>query len=164
MKLNIGIDTGLEGAIAWINSEGIAGIIPFQTYDCTGDRTVDDIHIAEALQGLRAYGYPMHVVVEKAQKFTLGRLALASTWATWGSVRTVLRMLKLPFMAINPANWQRQMGVVKKGPEDTKAASIKRAQELFPNVSLLRSARCRVPDHNMADALLMAAWGQKNNL
>lgn len=40
-------------------------------------------------------------------------------------------------------------------------ASIKKAQELFPDVSLLASDRCKRPHDGLADALLIAEYGRR---
>ena len=58
--------------------------------------------------------------------------------------------------------WQKAMHAGTPG-EDTKARSIAAAQRLFPLTSLLQNPRCRVAHDGMAEALLLAAYGQRTH-
>jgi len=129
------------------------------------DKLIDARWLFALLTGEAAKAEEMAVVLEGAQKFTLGRLALASTWASYAALRAVVQLAGLPLRVVTPYQWQHSMLLGRAGtPEDTKQASVRAAGARFPHVSLLRTPRCRVADHNIADALLMAAWAQEKAL
>lgn len=163
-KAYIGVDNGSSGAVCIMLGKK-ATVHPVELVVDGKDKLIDAVWLRALLQTIPP-DYAKLAVVEKAQKFTLGRLALASTWLSWGILHTVFALENIRARHITPQAWQSKMfkGLPRASQEDTKANSIKAAQILFPTVSLLRSARCRTPDHNMADALLMAEWGRVSNL
>ena len=44
-----------------------------------------------------------------------------------------------------------------------KKASIDFCQQTYPNVSLLKTSRCRVPHDGLSDALCLAHYGKMTN-
>lgn len=166
-KSYVGIDNGVSGAIARIAFSG-TWVEPLKVEKQGRDTFVDCRHVYGVLDAIQVEnpGGRLFVVIEGAQKFTLGRLALASTWCAYGVLRTVLRLTRgVEFVVVTPQAWQTTMLTSRKAnPEDTKAASIRTARLLFPDVSLRRTTRCRTDDHNMADALLMAEWARRQGL
>jgi crossover junction endodeoxyribonuclease RuvC len=68
---------------------------------------------------------------------------------TYGAIRGVLGALNIPTYTIPPATWKKQLKISSK--ED----SLKASKELFPSVKF------RKKDHNIAEALLLAYYGQK---
>ena len=69
----------------------------------------------------------------------------------------LLGLFENPPFAPRPEMWQKEFFEHDKN-KNTKEQSIEAAKQLFPKVSLLRSERARIPDHNLADALLLAEW------
>lgn len=65
---------------------------------------------------------------------------------------------------VKAKEWQKEifgdMEVIlnKKGKKDTKAMSIKRATELFPDADLTPTERAKKPSDGIADALCMAEY------
>jgi hypothetical protein len=57
----------------------------------------------------------------------------------------------IPFERVTPQKWQKAMGCMTKGD---KNVSKRRAQELFPQLKIT---------HAIADALLIAEYGRKQN-
>lgn len=148
----IGIDNGVSGAVAAITDHSVE-VEPVRIYLDGKDKCIDEAWLHELIGC-----YPGAVVaVEKAQKFSAGKLALCSTWNSWATIRTVLRLSKCSFRSITPQQWMRHYNIAGK-PEDTGVLSVRKAKELFPKVSLRRSARCTTDDDGMSDALLIANW------
>jgi crossover junction endodeoxyribonuclease RuvC len=73
---------------------------------------------------------------------------------TRGVVETVLELARLDVRAVQPATWKRWYGLI--GSE--KADGIEKARALYP---LAESHLKRKKDHNRADALLLAHFGQR---
>lgn len=61
---------------------------------------------------------------------------------------------------LNPRVWQKIVGVEGiKDRKERKQALILKALNLFPERSLMRTHRSKIPDSGMADALLIAFAG-----
>lgn len=167
----VGIDNGCSGAVGILHPDRSFNIFPMQTWaqekrgktkagKTKADTFVDEVWLDELLAKIEG---PFHVICEAAQKFSPGKLALISTWSCFAAIRAVLKIRRYKFTAVNPSMWQRDM---LKGciAGETGPASIAAAKAIFPNVSLLRSARCTTDCDGMSDALLIAEWGRRNNL
>jgi hypothetical protein len=66
----------------------------------------------------------------------------------------------IKFKVVPAKAWQKVILGKKRG-DDTKKASIAWAQRHYPNVSLLRTKRCRKPSHGFSDALGIMEYGQR---
>lgn len=80
----------------------------------------------------------------------------------------------LPLIKIKPKEWQRVLwqGIpVQKKPSstgrtlvnDTKKMSLMAAKRLFPEMDLRRNERCKVPDDNKVDSILIAEYLKRGN-
>ena len=161
----IGIDNATSGALAVLAFNRPPQIIPFVTLPKVPKQSteLDDVWFHETMQSLTALHGPVRVIAERAQKFSVGILALCSTWACWGAIRMCLRAQKIPFVPIDPRTWQAEMLRGIAGA-NTKEKSIAQAKRLFPEANLRRSVRCTTDDDGMADALLIAEYGRRHNL
>jgi hypothetical protein len=72
----------------------------------------------------------------------------------FGELRGLIR-LHSRYIGIAPVTWKRHYGL-----SSDKQASIDLAKKLYPGVNLLKTQRSRVEDDNMAEALLLAHYGQ----
>ena len=68
----------------------------------------------------------------------------------FGHIEMALTAAGIPFERVSPQKWQKAMGCLTKGD---KNVSKRRAQELFPHLKVT---------HATADALLIAAYGRRN--
>lgn len=99
-----------------------------------------------------------------------GVVSVARFMYASGVIAGVAQGLAIPVYEILPTIWKRALlsgydigdddsdGDVKKRKH--KAASIQYARDNFPDVVLKPTARCRVEDHNLADAICLASFGQ----
>ena len=76
----------------------------------------------------------------------------------FGEVVGVLTTLKVPFELVRPQRWQKEFGI-----SGDKSEHITACKRLFPNVSLLRTPRCKKDDDGHADALLLAEWSRRHH-
>jgi len=161
----IGIDNATSGALAVLPNNAEPFVLPFVTLPKVPKQSteLDDVWFHDTMRDIANQYGPVRVVVERAQKFSAGILALCSTWACYGSIRAILRVLKLPLIPIDPKTWQAAMfrGLLHG---DTKAKSLLLAKQLYPNVCLRRSLRCTTECDGMSDALLIATYGKNNTL
>lgn len=80
---------------------------------------------------------------------------------------------RLPFTKIKPKEWQKVMwqGIpIQKKPSstgrtfvnDTKLMSLMAAKRLFPEMDFRRNERCKVPDDNKVDSILITEYLRRN--
>lgn len=163
----VGIDPGLSGAIATIDSDNMEiEIQAMPIIKGKGRSQYDLIEIKNVLCLLPGYvdTYPPRILVtvEKLQPLPpkLGggianyRRGEASGWS-W-----LLTGMSIPHQLVRPQGWQKVMLAGTSGT-DTKQKSIIATQRLFPGQSLKRTERCRKPDSGFSDALLICAYGMR---
>ena len=149
----VGIDPGKTGAIAVVN-ERICAVVDtpvFGTRSRPGDLNPDGmISVLRSME-------PHHVYIETQQ--AMPKQGVSSTFCTgygYGLWVGIITTLGLPWTAVRPAAWKR---VMLAGLDKTdKSVSRIAAARLFPQVAADLS---RVSDHGRAEALLIAAYGQK---
>ena len=165
MKTYIGIDPGLKGGVAAVHDGFLVGYERLEVIEKSGNNTVDTL-------ALEAFIYSHHnpfVVVEKAQKISVGINGIASVWHSYGRIAGMLDALRLDYHVIRtPREWQREFWHRPKLPKgekfDTKAASIEAATMLFPGNDFLPTPRSRKPSDGITDAALIAEYGRRMEL
>jgi len=149
MKTIAGIDPGLTGAVAFIDSYGYAEVhdAPVVNRDMNASGMADllkgwvvDLAIIERVGAMPKQG------VSSTFKFGFG----CGVW------RGVLAALEIPVVLVTPTTWKSEFHLCGK-PKD---ASREVALQLFPSLS---SELARKKDHGRADALLLAEWGRRHD-
>lgn len=138
----IGIDPGQKGGISYIdeNQENIVKSFPYS--DDMLKTVLNEVKDKPCLCYVEKVGaMPKQGVVST---FKFGR--------SDGIILGMLMALQIPFEEITPQKWKKMFGLIGKD----KKASIECAKHLFPYVSLMANARCRVPHDGMAESLLLA--------
>ncbi len=163
----VGVDPGLSGAIAVIDSDTMEiEIQPMPIIKGKGRSQYDLVEIWNVLCRLPGYtdSCPprIFVTIEKLQPLPpkLGggianyRRGEACGWS-W-----LLIGMGISQQLVSPLVWQKVMLAGTSGT-DTKQKSIIAAQRLFPGQSLKRTERCKKPDDGFSDALLICAYGMR---
>ena len=102
-------------------------------------------------------GHDCRAVVERVTAMPKqGVTSMFNFGVNFGFIQGLLTAYGIPFELVSPAKWKREFGVTSD-----KNTSIAVAQRLFPDVSLLRTERCRKPDDGIAEALLMAEYARR---
>jgi len=144
----IGIDPGLDGGIAILDGSSIELLetIPTMTKGGFIKRQVDAQKLSNILRG-----YPDLVCYLEgvASRPGQGVASVFSFGDTYGCIRGVLGALNIPTYTVIPSKWKKELKISSK--ED----SLKASKDLFPSVFF------RKKDHNIAEALLIAYYGQK---
>lgn len=147
----IGIDPGKKGGFAaivdgkaethfWDDLEFISWCKKMLE---TQDNIVTCLEAVHAFPGDNANG-----ARGSASTFNFGKSA--------GFIEGVLTTLGIPYQRIDPRRWKGEFGL-----NSDKQKSIDVCKHLFPDVSLLKSDRCRVDSDGMAEALLMAEYARR---
>lgn len=99
-------------------------------------------------------------VVEKVHAMpSQGVTSMFSFGENFGWIQGLLDAFSVPYVLVPPQTWKNKYGLIAPKGTDKKVIkqnSVERAKTLFPDVSLLASARCRVESDGLAEALLIA--------
>lgn len=151
----VGIDPGLTGAAAFVDSRGTCAIVDLPTVPLAGGglikRRLDGLALARSLRDFCPAGEQALVAIEAVH--TMGGRNNAvqtqgSLMRSLGAIEAVLEVLRLSFVAVEPQVWKGFYGL---GAE--KRASLEKALLLYPGAPLKLAK-----DHNKAEALLIAHW------
>ncbi len=159
MRLVIGIDPGLLGAVAALRQDGKLGTIDMpRTRVIRNNKLrydIDGIRLTDTLSRLRANYDDAYVFLESvwarqeespSASFHFGK--------GYGLIQGILIAVGFrPFVTVPASRWKKAMDVPKG-----KTAARARATEIFP-ASAARWAR--VKDDGRADAAMIAAYGER---
>lgn len=156
-KYSIGVDPGLNGAIAVINDTGSLHILDMPTVTVERNnkskRQVSATELAHIFANFNSND--THVYVEKVSAMAgQGVTSVFSFGRSFGMIEGILAANRLPVTFVAPATWVKAIG---RG--QGKDASRARAMELFPEN---QADFKRVKDDGRADAALIAYWGMKH--
>jgi len=154
-KRTLGIDVGLNGAIALVQDGELVGVVdmPTVTLDRNG-KAKRQVSVPELVEIIKQFD-PTEAYVEKV--FAMAGQGVTSVFSfgrSLGVVEGVLTTLKIKTTLMTPQTWQKGLGMT--GGKDGSRA---RAMELFPEQMALFK---RVKDDGRSDAALIALWGAKH--
>lgn len=138
----VGIDPGKGGALAVITDDS-ALVFPFnrKSYvNILGALRKDSKCCLERVGAMPGQGV--------TSMFNFGE--------NFGFIQGVLEANGIPYELVTPQKWKREFGVT-----GDKNSAVNVCQRLFPEVSLLKTERCKKPDDGMAEALLMAEYARR---
>jgi crossover junction endodeoxyribonuclease RuvC len=154
-KRTLGIDVGLNGAIALVQDGELVGVVdmPTVTLDRNG-KAKRQVSVPELVDIIKQFD-PNEAYVEKV--FAMAGQGVTSVFSfgrSLGVVEGVLTTMKIKTTLMTPQTWQKGLGMT--GGKDGSRA---RAMELFPEQTALFK---RVKDDGRSDAALIALWGSKH--
>ena len=151
----LGIDPGLDGAVAVIGPAGVqAHLVPTLAASRGGKRRFD---VAAMLALMEAHPVELAVIEAVGPMPRQGVAGVFRFGEGYGLWLGLLAALRVPHRAVRPQAWKK---VVLAGTARDKAAAIEFARRRFPRVSLLATPRSRVPHDGLADALALAEYGR----
>ena len=151
----IGVDVGLDGAIAMMNGTDLIKVLdmPTVTLDRNG-KAKRQISIPELIEIINEFK-PEEAYIEKV--FAMSGQGVTSVFSfgrSLGAIEGVIAARSIKSTLITPQTWQKAMGV--SGGKDGARA---RAMELFPyQMDFFK----RKKDDGRADAALIACWGLRH--
>jgi crossover junction endodeoxyribonuclease RuvC len=152
MKMYIGVDPGNDGGISLLSADGK---VKFRTKMPDTVKGITDLFT----QWYETFD-DLAMIVEKAQAMPKQGVTSAFNYGKgFGVFETIAAILDIPYHDPRPAKWKKEMGL-----NADKINSIKLCKRLFPAVNLLASDRCRKDHDGIAEAILLAEWGRRNNL
>jgi len=154
----IGIDGGLNGAIAVIDEENNeVKVFDTPTYtEKLKNSTKNRYDLKGIYKILYTYMEESYAVFEKGQAMPgQGSVSMVSIGYCNGIFNAYLTCLQIPYEQIHPKRWQREFSI--KG--DTKVQSVEIAEKLFPKIEF-RTERGRLLS-GRSDAMLMAEYGRR---
>ena len=161
----VGIDPGVKGALVAIDEDRtvlVRATTPLLNAKSSGKSHYDLQGMLSVLRRLSNFGR-VFCHIEKSQ--AMPRDSRPSAWKTgcgFGYWEMGLTACRIPYSIIGPRTWQKVLH--KNLPDsDTKTKSIIAAQRLLPDLNLMRTDRARKPDHNIADAALLALHCMREN-
>lgn len=159
LRLTIGIDPGLTGAIAFLADGEPCGLFDMPT-EMHGDwKEVDGGKLAEILrEGMKNHtGANVSACIEKVgARPTDGGTSAFRFGESSGKAKAVLEALRIPYMRVVPVTWKRSYGLIKA----EKGKSIELAVARFPAVA---ASLKRQKDDGRAEALLLALYHYNNH-
>lgn len=156
----IGIDNGLDGAIVKLDEDGrllISWIMPVRHNG--KNRLLDTKELSELIGDHADCSF----AAEPAAKFSPGKMALCSTWHSWGIIQACLEFTKVRWTPVESQRWQRVL-LPGRQKGETKKAALEAAGRLWPNEKWLASPRCKKPHEGLIDAALIAEYARRTRL
>ena len=153
----IGIDPGLEGAVALIG-DGLVVVENVPVINVGGRkktrREIDPVGCLFLLRELIAMGHEHVAAIESVHSMPEQGVASSFTFGKgFGIWIGLITSLGIPFDLVTPQRWKK---VMMDGMGKDKGASVYRARQLFPLADLSLKKH-----HGRADALLIAEWRRR---
>lgn len=158
----LGIDIGVTGAMAAVDSHGTASIADLPTTEDAAGKRISGRDLLNTIRAMVPAGYAALAVIEdvRPRPMTNGNRGGVSSFAQGSimgsrrAIEAVLDIAGIKVIAVQPQTWKRFYGLLKS----EKGESLRRARDLYPTASHLLK---RQKDHNRSEALLLAHYGQK---
>lgn len=172
-KIYMGIDPGGKGVVA-VQKNGV-----FSHFFIADN---DLYQLSEIIAKIRQESANIVCVMEEVHAiFGSSAKSTFSFGEIFGQLQALLAANHIPFVLIQPKEWQKEMWInadmvytyktvsVKgesrpKKQVNTKATSINAAKRLFPTMDFRKSERCKNIDDNKVDATLMCEYARRKNL
>lgn len=156
--VTIGIDPGVSGAVALIQDGQCLALIdmPVMPSGRGKRQQVNPVELGRMLdqwKDMYGFGERIHLWVELVH--SMPKNTPQTAWSmgdSHGAIRAVVALSGLPAEYVAPGKWKRAMNLIKTDKEASRA----KAMQLFPDASLHRKK-----DHNRAEALLIATYGER---
>jgi Holliday junction resolvasome RuvABC endonuclease subunit len=157
MKLVLGCDPGLTGALAIISTTANDTAVLISAIDVPtiGAGTRHAVDVIAVQEWLLQHG-PTQAVIEAAQAYP-GQ-GVSSTFkygVSYGALQSVIALCGIPVEFVAPGVWKRALRLGKE-----KEVARQRVLELFPRAHATFSRR---RDHNKAEACLLAVCGARQH-
>lgn len=153
----VGVDPGLTGAIAFLDSRGSMVVCDIPTVEVDGagmvKRKVDGLALARLVREHCPVSDDALVVCEAVRAMPGNAIQTqGSLMRSLGAIEAVFEVLRFPVLMIQPQVWKRHFGL-----KADKGESLRVARTLYPHCTAISRAK----DHNRAESLLIAHYGQQ---
>lgn len=146
-----GIDPGQSGGVALITTLFTrVWVMPMR------GKEVDGRELVEMLTSVKQ----ATVLIEKVNAMPgQGVTSMFNFGMGFGKVKGVVEALGMSYHLVTPQAWKKKVleGMDWKGK---KSASVEYCARAYPEISLLRTPRCKKPHDGLSDALCIAEYGR----
>lgn len=161
--LVVGIDPGLDGAVAGIHLNGALAFLTKTPTILKKAGSSKRLYDVGAMARLLSVPDIIMIALEKAQAMPgQGVSSMFSIGLGFGLWQGIIVARAIPHTIMHPRTWQKL--ICEDVPGDTKAKAIQAAGRIFPSVSLLPTPACKKPHTGFADALCMAEFARRITL
>lgn len=152
----LGIDPGLQGAIAFIGPSGLVDVKKIPVIKLDKKNTYDIQGLYRIIKEYTTQPSNFEVIVEKSHAMPgQGVTSMFTTGYGFGLILGILTALKLSYQVVHASKWKKEM---LEGMPKGKEASTIIVSRMFPE---FYASNPRKKDHNIADAILIAEWGRR---
>ncbi|WP_062196485.1 hypothetical protein [Caldimonas taiwanensis] len=162
----LAVDIGLSGALAAVDHRHTCVVhdlvtVAAEEASTKPRRRLCGRSLAQQIRQIVPPGEAATLVIEDVQARPMGNggrhgnaiQTQGSLMRSRGIVEGAADVLRLPLKVVQPQTWKRRFGLLGKD----KRESLEVARRLFPAA---QSLLARQKDHNRAECLLIALWGQ----
>ena len=158
----IGIDPGLNGAIAVLENNKVLNIfdVPVMPEGKKNKRQINSAQLVKMLEEIikDLDKNEVTVVVENVSAMPgQGVTSMFNFGQTFGAIKGICAALSLPIFFVRPAKWKKHFDLINS----SKDASRTKAIELYPTISDKLSKK---KDVNKSDAILIARFYSETRL
>lgn len=158
----IGVDPGKEGVITTMSNDGV--MIQHYPIPKIG-RDVDLSGLSELILSIADLCIPNQTTVVIEDVHAISGSGAGQTF-NFGGVCWALRMgftmCGFKIVLVAPKKWQKEMYEGIRENANKKLMSIQAAKRLFPGHDIRRTNKCKTPDDNLTDSLLIAEYGRRH--
>jgi crossover junction endodeoxyribonuclease RuvC len=156
-KIFIGIDSGLHGGVAVVNSSfNVLGLEDTPTVSAGGKTLYDIGGMCDVLRRFALPGDALVIVESVSARPGQGVSSMFSLGRGLGLWQGIIAALAIPSREVHPATWTKK--VLAGTPGQGKARVVDFVSKMFPAAELVPEG-CRKPRDGRADALALAYWG-----
>lgn len=157
MRYIIGIDPGQQGGIAVIEGASLMELHKCPTHGSRNSPEYDVFGMNSLINKYR----DEDVVIYMEQIYATpgsGSASMLKFGKGFGIWIGIAAANGIPLRFVRPQEWQKEFAPIPSGVARTKHVSIDAAKKLFPDADL-KPGRKYLDDDNLAEAILIAAYG-----
>ena len=159
MKI-IGIDPGLNGAIAILEDKKVLGIfdMPVMAEGKKNKRQLNSAQLVNILKENIQKNEEINIVVEQVNAMPgQGVTSMFNFGQTFGAIKGVCAALELPIFFVRPSKWKKHFELINSSKDSSRTKAI----EMYPKLSNELSKK---KDVNKSDAILIARFFNETRL
>ena len=164
-QIFIGIDCGLDGALAKLDASGrILELLRMPTLKKGKGRKID-ISALSAYLHHQSHAGALTVTIEDPGGHAPSAAGLRSMTYSFAVTEAACVIGRIRYELVMARKWQSEYWTRPKMPKgqkfDTKAAALQSACKLWPEQDWTHSERAQKPHEGFVDAALIAEWGRR---
>ena len=159
MKI-IGIDPGLNGAIAILEDKKVLGIfdMPVMAEGKKNKRQLNSAQLVNILKENIQKNEEINIVVEQVNAMPgQGVTSMFNFGQTFGAIKGICAALELPIFFVRPSKWKKHFELINSSKDSSRTKVI----EMYPSLS---SQLAKKKDVNKSDAILIARFYTETRL